>query len=156
MPVKFKQIGHFNLDPKFYQQRVDRALKTELENIQAQLMLWLRLAVKDKWRPEPQYDENGQQLPQPPYLLSPEQYLGCVVPAITQTANGWSLEISIKDGVHQPSGRSWTELHMIREYGSAELKLPPVPIWRPLWLKFRSHWPSVKLDLGKMVKEVLK
>lgn len=139
--MKSKKLGLFNPKlPDILRQHITSSIENRLDQFVKEVMLWLRQAVLDKWGPlEPEYDERGKPLPQPPFILTPEQYLSCVVPQKSVEGDRITISLQFQEGIHEPSGYTFEELHRIREYGSAELKVPAAPVWRPLKLRFQSR-----------------
>ncbi len=131
---------------------LEKSFDTQLEKTVKEILLWFELSVKDRWRPpKPEYDETGKERPQPDYILSPEQYLNSIEVHRTKVQGTLSVTIRVKEGVHKPSGRTWEELHNLREYGSAELKLEAAPVWRPLWTRFKTRVNKITLEISNLL-----
>lgn len=149
MTVRFTQVTRLDNNQVLRLQRqINQNLQQQLDKIRKQIWLWLSLGVKEKWGPlKPEYSPEGLEQPSPKYLLDPQEYLECF--SVESTSVPFlSLVFTIKPGIHEPSGWSWEELVLLREYGSARLGVPAAPVLRPLWTRIKTQLGRFNISLS--------
>lgn len=68
-------------------------------------------------------------------LVATNDYIRLIeaTPTASAESGNEAWAVGPPEGVHQPSGLRYKDLAKIHEFGSKKQRIPPRPVWRPVW-----------------------